>query len=141
MREHIDEVSEPIEAMLNSKTFEDKVKWLVQRIHEFLMYTNKILQENLESLPPPNVKIYAGRINAYSELSTTLALIKKHEEKIEDIEKAQLLAQQLFEDIYSQFQTHCLGNEQKGREIMEMIIVPHYIFVKFFNSCSNNLQL
>jgi hypothetical protein len=120
---------ENLEAAMDQQTAEKNLETLFNSAWELMTQTNTIFQNNLED---ENFNPYGLRISKYSNVIQAFTSIRQGNPTLQILELALRDSRILYNEVDFEFyQDWDIVGQERRIKILEEIIVPHMLFVRF----------
>lgn len=133
---------EILEAVMVKEPEQKYLQYLTDAASQLMIQTNKIFQNNINILSDEKLKMYGLRVNKYSSLTIAFTSIKNGDPTIEILEDGIRNGKELYHEVNSEFYPEWSNsNKERRREILEEILLPHMLFIRFLEKHKKNLSL
>lgn len=128
----INQLCETLEAVMTHEPTQENVQNLSNATLQLMQQTNNILQKNLYNWDENLVDDYSLRIHNYGRVSQAFASILHNKPTQEIIDLGIHGGDDLYNQVSSEYFTYWSKfNETKRKEIIEEILVPHMLLIRF----------
>lgn len=125
-------ICELLEAVMAKEPEQKYLQYLIDASTQLMMQTNSLFQHNIERWSDEKSNMYALRVNKYGSLTIALASIKNGNPTIGILEDGIRNGLAIYNEVNSEFsQEWYNSSDERKREILEEILLPHMLFIRF----------
>lgn len=132
---------EVLEAAMAQGSEQKNLQTLTDAAFQLMMQTNRIFQSNLDRWSYEKLINYGSRVSKYENVTQAFASIKNGNPTQEILDLGIRDGKALYDEINTELFPECdtSGKERRG-EILEEVLLPHMLFIRFLESKKNKLN-